>query len=298
MGESSGMTTESTTETEINQNIRTNDTIKSKGPLSAVIFTDANVETSESEEKESLPQFALKNEVKWKAVTPVGKRLTGTPFIPMKILYQFDEHHSPEVFVKNQSNVGLIIDLSNSHAPYEMPEHLSHVEVWKLPCVSKLTVEAQAIAVFISKVKKYMSSSPSKDIAVHCHYGFNRTGFVLCCYLIEVLGKTVSDATALFKEARGTGIKHDYFIEELHRRYDHVVADRLSPVGDDLLRPTVRGRLTSSPALSASGSDCEITLSHSKMRRARSYDRLKGLDGRLTPTVLGSCSTKGVEITC
>lgn len=57
------------------------------------------------------------------------------------------------------------------------------------------------------------------EIALHCHYGFNRTGFVICCYLIEKLGYSVEAAIKAFQEARPPGIKHSHFKDELFLRY-------------------------------------------------------------------------------
>lgn len=55
-----------------------------------------------------------------------------------------------------------------------------------------------------------------------CPAGFNRTGFVLCCYLIEVCGLNVDDALQSFAEARPPGVKHEAFRNELQRRYGRV----------------------------------------------------------------------------
>ena len=46
------------------------------------------------------------------------------------------------------------------------------------------------------------------EICVHCHYGFNRTGFVICCWLMEEVGYTVNEALEAFKNARPNGIRH------------------------------------------------------------------------------------------
>lgn len=48
--------------------------------------------------------------------------------------------------------------------------------------------------------------------------GFNRTGFVVCAYLIQHAGLTVDAALASFAAARPPGVKHEAFITELHRR--------------------------------------------------------------------------------
>ena len=50
-----------------------------------------------------------------------------------------------------------------------------------------------------------------------CYAGFNRTGFVVCSYLIQALGMSVDEALAAFEEARPPGVKHEKFRAELHR---------------------------------------------------------------------------------
>ena len=51
--------------------------------------------------------------------------------------------------------------------------------------------------------------------------GFNRTGFVVCSYLVQALGMTVNEALAAFEQARPPGVKHERFVKELHRRFDN-----------------------------------------------------------------------------
>ena len=51
--------------------------------------------------------------------------------------------------------------------------------------------------------------------------GFNRTGFVVCSYLVQALGMSVNEALAAFEEARPPGVKHERFVKELHRRFDN-----------------------------------------------------------------------------
>ena len=49
--------------------------------------------------------------------------------------------------------------------------------------------------------------------------GFNRTGFVVCSYLIQACGLSVEAALASFAAARPPGVKHEQFVAELHSRY-------------------------------------------------------------------------------
>lgn len=59
------------------------------------------------------------------------------------------------------------------------------------------------------------------QIGVHCHYGFNRTGFLICAYLIEVHRVTPAMAIERFERARPPGIRHASFRAALHVRYGH-----------------------------------------------------------------------------
>lgn len=47
--------------------------------------------------------------------------------------------------------------------------------------------------------------------------GFNRTGFVVCAYLIQVCRLNVQEALAAFGTARPPGVKHEKFVVELAR---------------------------------------------------------------------------------
>lgn len=51
------------------------------------------------------------------------------------------------------------------------------------------------------------------------HYGFNRTGYFIVCYLVEREGYRVQDAIQEFGEKRRPGIRHDHFVNELYVRY-------------------------------------------------------------------------------
>lgn len=60
---------------------------------------------------------------------------------------------------------------------------------------------------------------PRPVVGVHCHYGFNRTGFLIVSYLIERLGFRVQDAIDEFERQRPPGIRHGHFIDTLFVRY-------------------------------------------------------------------------------
>jgi protein-tyrosine phosphatase len=62
-------------------------------------------------------------------------------------------------------------------------------------------------------------ASEKTAIGVHCHYGYNRTGFFICAYLIEREGYDVERALEEFAKAKKPGIKHAHFVDALWARY-------------------------------------------------------------------------------
>ncbi|KAF2496835.1 alpha/beta-hydrolase [Lophium mytilinum] len=91
------------------------------------------------------------------------------------------------------------------------------------------TSRATSTAPLIDAKAASLSASPPRDsvfasgrqglIGVHCHYGFNRTGFFLVCYLVERLGYSLPAAIQEFETARPPGIRHEHFKDALYVRY-------------------------------------------------------------------------------
>jgi mRNA-capping enzyme len=59
-------------------------------------------------------------------------------------------------------------------------------------------------------------------VAVHCTHGFNRTGFLICAYLIEKLDWSVEAAVNAFAKSRPPGIYKEEYIKELFSRYGDI----------------------------------------------------------------------------
>lgn len=165
-------------------------------------------------------KWSLKNEAKWRSVQPVGAVIPACQLLGMKTLRQNDDVHSPALLEADHPEIAAIIDISRERPPYE-PETFTRIVYHKFPTVSKVPPPKNEVRGFIELVDEVRKSLPSEKsaIAVHCHYGFNRTGFFIACYLIERCNFSVKDAIAAFAESRPPGIKHDHFIDKLHVRY-------------------------------------------------------------------------------
>lgn len=184
-------------------------------------------------------KWGLKNELKWLQTQGISYNITRrngsdiAPLLGMKTLREGDAEHLPkrieEIFYgpKPSSDVRIsgllvaIVDISADIPPYS-PKALTHIQYYKCATVSKVVPDHTAIRRFIQLVDDILGESAAAKpvVAVHCHYGFNRTGFLICCYLVERLGWSVKEAVEGFKEAKPPGIKHRHFIDALYVRYE------------------------------------------------------------------------------
>lgn len=183
-------------------------------------------------------KWGMKNEMKWLQTQSISANITRkrgsekAPLLGMKTLREGDAHHSPTVIEDkfygasaNQStidgNLIAIVDISADIPPYS-PKKFEKILYYKCATVSKVVPDHVAIRRFIQLIDDIFASSTTENplIAVHCHYGFNRTGFLICCYLIERLGWSVKEAIDGYRAAKPPGIKHPHFIDALYVRYE------------------------------------------------------------------------------
>jgi protein-tyrosine phosphatase len=183
-------------------------------------------------------KWDVKNLNKWKSVTPVSEAIgpEGTPiFRAMKTLREADDVHCPTEFVANWSGViKNVVDISKDQPVYD-PRGLERAGVayHKFPTVSKVPPPASEVDAFIKLIDQLRGKKASKGteedagkeqeqklIGVHCHYGFNRTGYFIVCYLVERCGFGVQDAIEHFASKRPNGIRHSHFLDRLYVRYN------------------------------------------------------------------------------
>ena len=184
-------------------------------------------------------KWDVKNLAKWKGVVPVSEPIGGGVFRPLKTLREQDEEHTPSVFVKKwHDKIYALIDISHDSPIYD-PKMLEEggIQYHKFPTVSKIPPTPSEVEDFIALVERLKKEirengsrsnsanggegeiQPGPAIGVHCHYGYNRTGFFIISYLVEKEGYRVQDAIDEFAKQRPPGIRHDHFIDTLFVRY-------------------------------------------------------------------------------
>ena len=180
-------------------------------------------------------KWDVKNLEKWKKILPVSGPIGHPPstgiFRALKTLREQDEIHTPSVFLDHwRDKIFAVIDISHDAPVYDTASlERGGIQYHKFPTVSKVPPTTVEVADFIALVDRLRAeqSLPSqthtpitgKTIGVHCHYGFNRTGFFISAYLIERCGYRAQDALEEFAKQKPPGIRHEHFIDTLWMRY-------------------------------------------------------------------------------
>ncbi|KAL9115730.1 MAG: hypothetical protein Q9227_000098 [Pyrenula ochraceoflavens] len=191
-------------------------------------------------------KWDVKNLAKWKGVLPVSEPIgPAGMFRALKTLREQDEEHTPVKFAKKwNGQVYALIDISHDSPIYNPAElEKGGIQYHKFPTVSKIPPTVEEVQDFIALVERLRAEilSTSKDtnvagqvspaIGIHCHYGYNRTGFFIVSYLIEKQGYRVQDAIDEFERQRAPGIRHDHFLDTLFVR--HCVGLKRAPTVAD-----------------------------------------------------------------
>nr|XP_015107308.1 RNA/RNP complex-1-interacting phosphatase isoform X3 [Vicugna pacos] len=122
---------------------------------------------------------------RWKDYLPVGQRMPGTRFIAFKVPLKKD-----------------------------LPETVPYLKIYT---VGHQIPDDGTIFKFKCAVNGFLKENEDNDrlIGVHCTHGLNRTGYLICRYLIDVEGMRPDDAIELFNRCRGHCLERQNYIEDL-----------------------------------------------------------------------------------
>ena len=135
------------------------------------------------------------------------------------------EYFTPEMLVASTKSagfrIGLWIDLTNTNRYYNK-ETIERMDIAYLKLAMrghKQPPTPEETKAFVNICHNFISKNPLSVIGIHCTHGFNRTGFLICAYLIEKHDYPADAAVATFAGCREPGIYKADYIEELFRRY-------------------------------------------------------------------------------
>ena len=165
----------------------------------------------------------------WKKCSKHGNQIEGTPFIAFKIPISTETDWDLNTLMKTTplSNMNLIISLQidREREFYNQKdvERLHGVKYIFCPRVwSGKIPNEESVTKFFNEVDHMLEKNSNALIGVHCVHGVNRTGYMICRYLIENKGWDPLKAMEAFEKARGENMKTSgkYFkiIQDLKNR--------------------------------------------------------------------------------
>uniref|UniRef100_G3P095 mRNA-capping enzyme n=1 Tax=Gasterosteus aculeatus aculeatus TaxID=481459 RepID=G3P095_GASAC len=169
---------------------------------------------------------------RWRNCPRRGQPVAGK-FLPMKTMLgpRYDDQvqeenrfHPSMLFDYLKSlkvKMGLLVDLTNTTRFYDRNDiEKDGIKYVKLPCKGHGECPSKDVtAKFIRLCEHFIEKNPEELIGVHCTHGFNRTGFLMCAYLVEKMDWSIEAAVAAFTQARAPGIYKGEYLKELFRRY-------------------------------------------------------------------------------
>ncbi|XP_022061423.2 basic salivary proline-rich protein 1-like [Acanthochromis polyacanthus] len=166
---------------------------------------------------------------RWLNYCPVGRRIPGTRFIAFKVPFkeslnrQLPESDSFSLWdlldsVESQNQeLGLIIDLTFTTKYYELTDVPQSCFYTKIFTKGHQVPSNATILSFKQAVRRFLKENQDNDklIGVHCTHGLNRTGYLVCRYLIDVDGFDPLTALELFNSCRGHCIERKNYLRDL-----------------------------------------------------------------------------------
>ena len=154
------------------------------------------------------------------AKAPLGRRFVAGGAVPPSL--SFTPADAVDDFASKGMRLGLVLDLTNTGRYYDPAEWGSRgVAHQKIFCPPRGRVpHPESVSHFCFEMLRFTTKFPGDFVLVHCTHGFNRTGFMLCSWMVRYGGVSVAEALSRFAQARPPGIYKDDYIEELFR-YNH-----------------------------------------------------------------------------
>lgn len=120
--------------------------------------------------------------------------------------------------------MGLLIDLTNTTRFYDRNDiEKEGIKYIKLQCKGHGECPSpENTETFIRLCDRFTERTSEEIIGVHCTHGFNRTGFLICAFLVEKMDWSIEAAVATFAQARPPGIYKADYLKELFQRYGDV----------------------------------------------------------------------------
>ncbi|EUB59095.1 RNA/RNP complex-1-interacting phosphatase [Echinococcus granulosus] len=149
----------------------------------------------------------------WLDYTPLGTRLRGTSLLPVKlpIPKEYSYYIPTEQWFTDNDLLNYCSDMGR---PVVSIIDLTYTNYYDPKIVKDVDDESPGT------LPAFRCPFIGGVIAVHCTHGVNRTGYLICRYLVDALGWDPDEAIEEFARARGHPIERENYIEDL-RNHQH-----------------------------------------------------------------------------
>ncbi|PIO72064.1 dual specificity phosphatase, catalytic domain protein [Teladorsagia circumcincta] len=170
---------------------------------------------------------------RWTRYSPLGGVIPRTRFIVFKtplndrLLTRVDPSQRFTVsnlmwmLAERGLRLGMVVDLTDTDRYYDKDEIEGMcIQYQKINCPGRGFVErTECVAEFNKAIQDYIDRSDDEEalIGVHCTNGVNRSGYLICRFLIERLGWSSHEALDAFERARGYPIEKGSYVQALHK---------------------------------------------------------------------------------
>uniref|UniRef100_A0A915DT21 RNA/RNP complex-1-interacting phosphatase n=1 Tax=Ditylenchus dipsaci TaxID=166011 RepID=A0A915DT21_9BILA len=205
---------------------------------------------------------------RWLQYVPVGKDIPGLRIVAFKTplhsqyftgMADDDETRFEVSTVLSYASqagktLGLVVDLTNTDKYYNAQDWLDNsVEYHKLKCRGhEVNKQEEIVQNFITTILEFLSKNVNNDkvVGVHCTHGLNRTGYLICRYMIDCLGVSAAEAIEKFEMNRGHTIERHHYIASLYE--SEARAKALGILPPTMQVPLIDNKAEENPAASES----------------------------------------------
>lgn len=160
----------------------------------------------------------------------MGDIIQGTRFICMKVPLKpsllhsvpkdsiFSCEHAIDMVTRTGRKLGLVIDLTFTRRYYNpLCFEKENILYKKIFMPGRVIPEQSIMQEFYNAVEDFEENNQANNdvIAVHCTHGLNRTGYMVCKYMVERKGIDADVAISMFEEARGHKMEREIYLADL-----------------------------------------------------------------------------------
>ncbi|KAJ3665331.1 hypothetical protein Zmor_000831 [Zophobas morio] len=165
---------------------------------------------------------------RWEKYLPMGRPIDGTRFLPFKAPLKPElcksqpesEWFTPNTLLENTPMLRAVIDLTNTNRYYNSEEFTNKGVLYKKINIfggGRVPPRKVRDEFFeaVDQLRRTLDHDSDALIGVHCTHGLNRTGYLICKYMVLRMKIDPQEAIKKFQEARGYPIERENYVSDI-----------------------------------------------------------------------------------